>query len=303
MQTTLLILAAGMGSRYGGMKQVDPFGPSGETITDYSIYDAYRAGFNRFVFVISPKMEDDFKSNYIKKFPSHIKVDYVIQAVDNIPAGLVLPEERVKPWGTAHAVLMAKDAIHEPFAVINADDYYGRESYQIMHDFLVSTNKDTPGQYCMVGFQLQNTVSEHGSVARGVCQVDDEGFLVGMVERTKIFLKDGDIVYEDDKGSLHRLDPMDTVSMNLFGFTPDFFTYSDDIFGEFIRENINNPRAEFFIPLAVDRLISSGLARMSVLQTPDSWFGVTYQDDKPKVLKAIRDLVDGGVYPESLWDA
>jgi hypothetical protein len=303
MQTTLLILAAGMGSRYGGMKQVDPFGPSGETITDYSIYDAYRAGFRRFVFVISPKMEEDFKTNYVKKFPAHIKVDYVIQSVSNIPEGLTLPTDRVKPWGTAHAVLMAKDAINEPFAVINADDYYGRESYQIMQNFLVSTSENDPGHYCMVGFQLQNTVSEHGSVARGVCKVDEQGYLAGMVERTKIFLEDGNIVYEDEDGSVNGLDPMDTVSMNLFGFTADFFPHAEEIFGEFIKVNINNPKAEFFIPLAVDELIAAGLSKMSVLQTPASWFGVTYQDDKPKVLKAIRELVDNGVYPESLWGA
>lgn len=301
MTTTLLILAAGMGSRYGGMKQVDPFGPSGETITDYSIYDAHRAGFDRFVFVISPKMEEDFNANYIKKFPAHIKVDYVIQAIDNIPEGMSLPADRVKPWGTAHAVLMAKDAITGPFAVINADDYYGRESYQIMHDFLANSSADDPGHYCMVGFQLQRTVSEHGSVARGVCQVDEQGFLSGMVERTKIYLEDGSIVYEDVDGSVNPLDPMDTVSMNLFGFTADFFPHAGEIFGEFIKENINDPKAEFFIPLAVDKLINSGISKMSVLKTPSSWFGVTYQDDKPKVLKAIRDLVDAGVYPESLW--
>ncbi len=301
MTTTLLILAAGMGSRYGGMKQVDPFGPSGETITDYSIFDAHRAGFDRFVFVISPKMEEDFKTSYIRKFPTHIKVDYVIQSIDNIPKGMSLPADRVKPWGTAHAVLMAKDAIHEPFGVINADDYYGRESYQIMHDFLVNTPVEEPGHYCMVGFQLQRTVSEHGSVARGVCQVDENGFLAGIVERTKVYLKDGNIVYEDADGSVNLLDPMDTVSMNLFGFTPDFFTHAGEIFTEFIRENINNPKAEFFIPLAIDKMIGAGVAKMSVLQTPDSWFGVTYQEDKPKVLKAIRELVDKGVYPESLW--
>jgi hypothetical protein len=301
MTTTLLILAAGMGSRYGGMKQVDPFGPSGETITDYSIFDAHRAGFDRFVFVISPKMEEDFKTSYIRKFPSHIKVDYVIQSIDNIPKGLSLPADRVKPWGTAHAVLMAKDAIHDPFAVINADDYYGRESYQIMHDFLVNIPVEEPGHYCMVGFQLQRTVSEHGSVARGVCQVDENGFLAGIVERTKVYLKDGNIVYEDADGSVNLLDPMDTVSMNLFGFTPDFFTRAGEIFTQFIRENINNPKAEFFIPLAIDKMIGAGVAKMSVLQTPDSWFGVTYQEDKPKVLKAIRELVDKGVYPESLW--
>jgi len=290
-----------MGSRYGGMKQVDPFGPSGETITDYSIYDAYRAGFNRFVFVISPKMEEDFKTDYVKKFPSHIKVDYVIQSIDNQPEGFSLPEDRVKPWGTAHAVLMAKKAIQEPFAVINADDYYGSKSYQIMNDFLVDAGKES-GRFCMVGFELQKTVSEHGSVARGVCEVNDRGYLLGMVERTKIYLKDGGIVYEDEKGKTHGLDPMDTVSMNLFGFTPDFFQHIEETFKVFIRENINNPKAELYIPLVVDNLINAGTARMSVLQTPESWFGVTYQEDKPKVLAAIQKLVDDGVYPEALWE-
>ena len=302
MNTTLLILAAGMGSRYGGMKQVDPFGPSGETITDYSIYDAYRAGFNRFVFVISPKMEEDFKTSYIKKFPSHIKVDYVIQSIDNIPEGFALPENRVKPWGTAHAVLMAKNAIHEPFAVINADDYYGSKSYQIMNDFLVGTSEGHSGQYCMVGFELQKTVSEHGSVARGVCKVDDQGFLEGMVERIKIYLQDGGIVYENEDGSTHGLDPMDTVSMNLFGFTPDFFNHIEETFKVFIKDNINNPKAELYIPLVVDNLLNAETARMSVLQTPESWFGVTYQEDKPTVLAAIRKLVDDGIYPEALWE-
>jgi UTP-glucose-1-phosphate uridylyltransferase len=301
MNTTLLILAAGMGSRYGGMKQVDPFGPSGETITDYSIYDAIRAGFNRFVFVISPKMEEEFKTDYIKKFPSDLKVEYVIQSIEHIPEGYSLPGDRVKPWGTAHAVLMAKDVISEPFAVINADDFYGRSSYQIMHDFLVRTSEEVPGQYCMVGFELQKTVSRHGSVARGVCQVDDHGFLKEMVERTRILVLGEKIVYEDEGGSAHPLDPMDTVSMNLFGFTPDFFDHIEDNFKIFIQENLTNPKAELYIPLVVDNLIKSGEARMSVLQTPESWFGVTYQEDKPKVLAAIRKLVDKGLYPVSLW--
>lgn len=301
MDTTLLILAAGMGSRYGGMKQVDPFGPSGETITDYSIYDAYRAGFRRFVFVISPKMEEDFKTSYVKKFPSYIKVDYVIQSINHIPEGISLPEDRVKPWGTAHAVLMAKEAIREPFAVINADDYYGRKSYEIMNDFLEQTSEENQGHYCMVGFELQKTVSEHGSVARGVCQVDDSGYLKGIVERTKIFLQDGGIVFEEEDGSTKGLDPMDTVSMNLFGFTPDFFHHIEETFKVFIIDNLNNPKAELYIPLVVDNLINAGQARMSVLQTPESWFGVTYQNDKPKVLAAIRKLVDDGIYPESIW--
>lgn len=301
MHTTLLILAAGMGSRYGGMKQVEAFGPSGETITDYSIYDALHAGFERFVFVISPKMEEDFKANYIKKFPSHIKVDYVIQSLDNLPQGFTLPENREKPWGTAHAVLMAKDAINEPFAVINADDYYGRKSYKIMNHFLTQTSLEVPGHYCMVGFELQKTVSKYGSVARGVCQVDNKGYLAGMVERTKIFLKDGKILFEEEDGSQHVLDPMATVSMNLFGFTPDFFSYIEEDFKEFLKMNADNPKAEIYIPYVVNNHIAAGESTMSVLQTPESWFGVTYQDDKPKVLKAIRDLVDQGIYPESLW--
>ena len=301
MKPTLLILAAGIGSRYGGMKQVDSFGPSGETITDYSIYDSLKAGFGRIVFVISPVMEEEFRTSYIRKFPEGVNVDYVIQSVSDIPEGYTLPEERIKPWGTAHAVLMAKDAISEPFAVINADDFYGRESYRIMHDFLVRTTEEVPGQYCMVGFELQKTISEHGSVARGICQVNEHGFLTGMVERTKVFSKDGEIVYEDEDGSVHPLDPGDTVSMNLFGFTPDFFDHIEEYFRDFIRENIRNPKAELYIPSVVDYLINSGEARMSVLHTPESWFGVTYQEDKPRVLEMIRTLVDRGDYPESLW--
>ena len=301
MRSTLLILAAGMGSRYGGMKQVDPFGPSGETITDYSIYDALHAGFERFVFVISPKMEEDFKNSYVKKFPSHLEVDYVIQSIDDLPEGFSLPADRVKPWGTAHAVLMAKDVIREPFAVINADDYYGRKSYKIMHHFLAQVAKTGEGHYCMVGFELQKTVSEHGSVARGVCKVDEKGYLDGIVERTKIYIKDGSIVYENVDESVRPLDPMSTVSMNLFGFTPDFFPHIEENFKGFLKENEGNPKAELYIPYVVDNLIKAGLSKMSVLQTPESWFGVTYQEDKPTVLAAIQKLVDEGAYPESLW--
>jgi len=302
MHSTLLIMAAGMGSRYGGMKQVEAFGPSGETITDYSIFDAIRAGFERFVFVISPQMEEEFKTNYIKKFPSYLNVDYVIQSLENLPTGFKVPEDRQKPWGTAHAVLMAKDVIHEPFAVINADDYYGRKSYKIMNHFLTQTSEEAPGNYCMVGFELQKTVSEHGSVARGICQVNRKGYLTGMVERTKVYLKDDGIVYEDEDGSVHALDPRDTVSMNLFGFTPDFFYHIEDDFKRFLKKNAKNPKAELYIPFVVDNLLANGKCTMSVLQSPDSWFGVTYLDDRPRVLKAIRTLVDEGVYPESLWD-
>lgn len=301
MKPTLLVLAAGMGSRYGGMKQTDSFGPSGETITDYSIYDAIEAGFGRVVFVISPKMEEDFKNNYVNKFPAGLKVDYVIQSVDNVPDGMTVPENREKPWGTAHAVLMAKDAIKEPFAVINADDFYGRESYKIMYDFLSRTSQEISGQYCMVGFKLDRTVSKHGSVARGVCNVNDQGFLTEIVERTKILVNGNQIFYEDENGKQFPLDPNETVSMNLFGFTADFFSHIHDNFVTFIQENLNNPKAELFIPLVVDNLINSKKARMSVLQTPESWFGVTYQEDKPNVLRMIQSLVDKKVYPASLW--
>jgi len=301
MRPTLLVLAAGIGSRYGGMKQVDSFGPSGETITDYSIYDALKAGFEKIVFVISPAMEEEFRTSYIKKFPEGLRVDYVTQSIDDIPEGFDLPKERVKPWGTAHAVLMAKDAIREPFAVINADDFYGRESYRIIHDFLVRTAEEVPGQYCMVGFELRKTISEHGSVARGICRVNEHGFLTGITERTKVLSRDGRIVYEDTDGSLHPLDPLDTVSMNLFGFTPDFFDHIEAHFEHFIGEHIQDPKAELYIPAVVDHLINRGEARMSVLNTPESWFGVTYKEDKPKVLEMIRELVDRKVYPESLW--
>lgn len=298
MKPTLLVLAAGMGSRYGGQKQTDAFGPSGETITDYSIYDGLKAGFGKVVFVIAPRMEDEFKNEYIKKFPSDLQVEYVIQDVKNVPEGFTVPEERVKPWGTAHAVLMAKDAINEPFAVINADDFYGRESYRIMHDFLVQAQ---PGEYSLIGFTLSKTVSEHGSVARGVCETDENGFLTDIVERTKIFSKDGKIWYEDDDGSTHGLSPDVKVSMNLFGFTPDIFGHLESQFKAYIEKNINSAKAEFFIPYVADNLIRNKEASFKVLGTPESWFGVTYQDDRPHVLNMINRLVEEGIYPTPLW--
>ena len=298
MKPTLLILAAGLGSRYGGMKQTEAFGPSGETITDYSIYDAVKAGFGKIVFVISPKMEEDFAATYLKKFPSDLPVEYVIQEVSNVPEGLEAPADRVKPWGTAHAVLMAADAIREPFAVINADDFYGRESYRIIHDFLVDTR---PGEHCLVGYTLSKTVSRHGSVARGVCRLDNEGYLSRIVERTKIFSTDREIWYEDEQGEKHSLDPDLKVSMNLFGFTPDIFAHLDRLFRDFIRENITHLKAEFFIPYVADTLIRSGQGRFKVLGTPESWFGVTYQEDRPNVLNMINKLVENGTYPSPLW--
>ncbi len=298
MKPTLLVLAAGMGSRYGGQKQTDAFGPSGETITDYSIYDGIKAGFGKVVFVIAPRMEEEFKNEYIKRFPADLQVEYVIQDVKNVPEGFTVPEERVKPWGTAHAVLMAKDAISEPFAVINADDFYGRESYRIMHDFLVQAQ---PGEYSLVGFTLSKTVSEHGSVARGICETDENEFLTEIVERTRIFSKDGKIWYEDEDGSTHDLSPDAKVSMNLFGFTPDIFGHLESQFRSYIEKNIDSAKAEFFIPYVADNLIRNKEASFKVLGTPESWFGVTYQDDRPHVLNMINRLVEEGAYPTPLW--
>jgi len=297
MKPTLLILAAGMGSRYGGNKQTDKFGPSGETITDYSIYDALKAGFGKVVFVISPAMETDFAETYLKKFPADMEVEYVIQDVKNVPEGFTVPDDRKKPWGTAHAVMMAKDVINEPFAVINADDFYGRESYQIIHDFLATSEE---GNYCMVGYTLSKTVTKHGSVARGVCEVDEQGYLTKIVELTKIFSKD-EIFNEDEDGSKQVLSPDSKVSMNLFGFMPDIFDKMETLFTAYIRENINSTKAEFFIPYVGDLLIRSGEGDFYVLGTPESWFGVTYQADRPMVLAMVNELVEKGTYPSPLW--
>jgi dTDP-glucose pyrophosphorylase len=298
MKPTLLILAAGMGSRYGGQKQTDEFGPSGETITDYSIYDALNAGFGKVVFVISPKMEQEFNESYVRKFPGDIQIEYVIQDVKSVPKGFKVPDERVKPWGTAHAVMMAKDVINEPFAVINADDFYGRESYKVIHDFLV---KSKPGEHGLVGFTLSKTVSEHGSVARGVCETDENEFLSEIIERTKIYSAKGKIYFEDEDASKTDLHPDTKVSMNLFGLMPDIFEEMDIQFKEYITENINSAKAEFFIPYVADNLIRSQKANFKVLGTPESWFGVTYQDDRQHVLEMISNLVEENVYPTPLW--
>lgn len=298
MKPSLLILAAGMGSRYGGQKQTDQFGPSGETITDYSIYDALIAGFGKIVFVISPAMEEDFTSNYIQRFPSDIDIEYVIQDVKNVPDGFRVPEDRVKPWGTAHAVMMAGEVIKGPFAVINADDFYGRESYKVMCDFLIQAK---PGQYSLVGFTLAKTVSQHGSVARGICETSEKDYLAAIVERTKIFTRDGRIWFEDENGSEIDLDPNTRVSMNLFGFTPDIFNFLDAQFREYISKNIHSPKSEFFIPVVADKLIKDGDATFKVLGTPESWFGVTYQEDREHVQKMIGHQVDTNTYPSPLW--
>ncbi|WP_129595188.1 glycosyltransferase family protein [Seramator thermalis] len=300
MKPTLFVLAAGMGSRYGGLKQLDGVGPSGETIMDYSIYDAVHAGFGKLVFVIRKSFEKDFREKIVKKYEHKIPVELVFQDLDNLPVGFSVPEGREKPWGTNHAVMMGKDVIHEPFAVINADDFYGRESYKVLADYL-SKLDNTRNQYCMIGYRVGNTLSESGTVARGICETDAEGNLTGVVERTQVMRIDGEVKYKDENDQWISIPDNTPVSMNMWGFTPDYFEYSEKYFVEFLKKNIQNPKAEFFIPLVVNELIVNNTAKVKVLDTPSKWFGVTYAEDRPGVVAKLQQLVDDGVYPSPLW--
>lgn len=301
MKPTLFVLAAGMGSRYGGLKQLDGLGPNGETIMDYSIYDAVRGGFGKVVFVIRHSFEEDFREKIIKKYENQIPVELVFQELDYLPEGFALNPERVKPWGTNHAVLMGKDVIKEPFAVINADDFYGKESYKILADYLKGL-ENKKNDYCMVGYRLGNTLSESGSVARGVCETNAEGYLTTVVERTYIIRDtDGVIKYKDENESLVAAGENTPVSMNMWGFTPEYFEYSENQFIQFLKDNAENIKAEYFIPLVVNNLINSGTARVKVLDTPSKWFGVTYADDRQSVVDKIQELIDKGEYPNKLW--
>ena len=300
MKPTLFVLAAGMGSRYGGLKQLDGLGPHGETIMDYSIFDAIRSGFGKIVFVIRKDFEDDFRKIILSKYENHIPVEVVFQAIDNLPEGFVCPEGRTKPWGTNHAVLMGKDVIKEPFAVINADDFYGRNSFEVIAQEL-SKPKEEKGDYCMVGFRVGNTMSESGSVARGVCQTTD-GYLTTVVERTAIEYNDKhEITFFDENGVTQTLEPNTPVSMNLWGFTPDYFKFSEGYFVDFLKENIDKPKAEFFIPLVVNELITKNIAKVKVLDTESKWFGVTYAADRQGVVDKLADLHAKGEYPEKMF--
>ena len=301
MKPTLFILAAGMGSRYGGLKQLDGLGPNGETIMDYSIYDAIRAGFGKVVFVIRESFADDFKSIVLNKFDGLIDTDFVFQDIAKVPAGSTFTPEREKPWGTNHAVLMGKDAIKEPFAVINADDFYGKDSYQVLADFLKSV-EGKKNEYCMVGYRVGNTLSESGAVSRGICEVDENNLLQNVVERTHIEKKNDDIVYLDENGN-DVVIPFNTpVSMNMWGFTPDYFEYSEEIFKAFLAENGQLLKSEYYIPLAVNELIVSKKATCKVLDTPSKWFGVTYAEDRPQTVQDIKNLIEKGIYPEKLFN-
>lgn len=296
MKPTLLVLAAGMGSRYGGLKQMDGVGPNGEIIMDYSIMDAIHAGFGKVVFVIRHSFENEFKSKInAEHFHNQIEVEYVYQELDKLPAGFSVPEGREKPWGTNHAILMAKEVIHEPFAIINADDFYGRDAFVVMANYL-KTLEGTKGKYCMVGYRLENTLSENGTVSRGVCQTDAEGLLVGMTERTAIGRTANGIEYKDADGSMHPLPADATVSMNLFGFTPDYFLESEKLFVDFLKEHGNELKSEYYIPFAVNTFIDNGYATMQVLKTSAQWFGVTYKEDRPMVVARLQKLHEQGIY-------
>jgi len=300
MKPTLLILAAGIGSRYGGFKQIDKVGPSGETIMDYSIYDALKADFGKIVFVIRQDIEKEFNEVILPKFSDKVEVDYVFQETDMIPSGIQVTYERDKPWGTGHAVLVAVDKLNEPFAVINADDFYGRNSFMIMADYLVSSKSEA--DYCMVGYQLDKTLSEYGYVARGVCKTDSDNFLNVVIERTNIEKLNGKIVFTEKDGQQVELTGKEIVSMNLWGFKPSIFGYLENYFRIFIKKNSDNPKAEFFIPIMITELIQNKQARIKVLESGDKWFGITYREDKPAVVRRLKELVDQGLYPESLWE-
>ena len=294
---TLLILAAGMGSRYGGLKQIDPVGPNGETIIDYSIYDALRAGFGKLVFVIRRDIEQQFKEIVGARFERRVPVAYVHQELDLLPPGFSVPAGRTKPWGTTHAILMAENVVKENFAAINADDFYGQNAYKVLAQHLTSGTPD----YAMVGFILKNTLSDFGTVARGVSRVDAENYLTHIVEMMKIERDGSGAKNTEADGNITRLTGDEAVSMNFWGFTPAVFPQLRLEFEKFLKQSGGELKSECYIPATVGELVTSGRARCKVLRSPDSWFGVTYREDRPRVVESIRALIASGVYPEKLW--
>ncbi len=303
MKPTLLLLAAGMGSRYGGLKQLDGLGPNGETIMDYSIYDAIKAGFGKIVFVIRKDFEEDFRKKVLSKYEGHIPAEICFQSLDNLPAGFSVPKGRQKPWGTNHAVMMAENLIREPFCVINCDDFYNRDAFMVIGRFLAELPEGSTDRYAMVGFRVGNTLSENGTVARGVCSTDAADNLLTVVERTEIMRVNGIVSYKDERGEWVGIDDNTPVSMNMWGFTPDYFAHSDAYFKEFLSDpkNMENLKAEFFIPLMVNKLVNEKTSTVKVLDTTSKWFGVTYAADREGTVARIRQLVDEGVYPEKLF--
>lgn len=301
----LVVMAAGMGSRYGGLKQIDPVDEYGNIIMDFSIFDAKEAGFEKVVFIIKKAIEKEFKENVGKRMERRVQVEYVYQELDKVPEGFEVPEERVKPWGTGHAILCCKDVVNEPFAVINADDYYGKQAFQEIYNQLTSQGDDERYQYAMVGYELVNTMTDHGHVARGVCATDDQGRLVDIHERTRIEKRGDHGAYMEDDGATWVTLPGDTVvSMNLWGFTPSILEELDRRFASFLdREVPSNPlKCEYFLPFVVDELLKEDKAQVKVLKSKDRWYGVTYKEDKETVVQAIRRMKEQGLYPEKLWE-
>ena len=305
MKPTLFLLAAGMGSRYGGLKQLDGLGPNGETIMDYSIYDAIQAGFGKIVWVIRKDFEEQFRTQILSKYEGQVPCELCFQALDSLPEGFSVPEGRVKPWGTNHAVLMGKDIIKEPFCVINCDDFYGRDAFMQIGKFLAGLPEGSKNEYAMVGFRCCNTLSENGSVARGVCAYNEKRHLTDVVERTEIMriADKGNAICYKDGDEWFPLEENVPVSMNMWGFTPDYFDHSEAYFKEFLSDpkNMENLKAEFFIPLMVNKLITEGTATCEVLDTTSKWFGVTYAADRQATVDRIQSLVDEGVYPNKLF--
>jgi len=310
MKPTLLVLAAGMGSRYGGLKQMDGLGPNQETIIDYSIYDAVKAGFGKVVYIVREYFKEQFEETVRQKYQNvrcidgePLKFQFVTQELNKIPAGFTLNPSREKPWGTAHAVLMGKDVINEPFAVINGDDFYGRESFSIIADWL-RKHENSKGVFSIVGFALNNTLSESGGVSRGICSYDNDNNLMDVAEHLNIFTEEDGVVRGESTISGQRvaLDGNALCSMNMWGFTPDYFALSEEIFKDFLKININEPKKEFYIPFAIDQMIKKGAARTEVLSTPSKWFGVTYKEDRPAVVAKFEELAGNGTYPTPLYE-
>lgn len=299
MKPTLLVLAAGMGTRYGGNKQLDEVGPSGETIIDYSIYDAIRAGFGKIVFVIRRDIEEQVRERFVERLGDKIKIDYVFQEITNLPAGAKVSPDRQKPWGTSHAILVTKEKIHEPFGVINADDYYGVESFKILHDFLV--NDKDPNCFSIVGYKLGNTLSDHGHVNRGVCKAGSTGFLEGIVETRQISKTADGAVAPGTDGKELKFTGNEIVSMNLWGFKPSCYEFLGSEFSSFISKNGMDLKSELDIPTSVDKFIKSGDIKIKVLMSNERWFGVTYREDKPFVVESLRNMIRKGVYPARLY--
>ncbi len=302
MRPTLLILAAGMGSRYGGLKQIDAIGPSGEAIIDYSIFDAIRAGFGKITFIIRRDIEKAFRELFEPKLSGRIEMEFVYQELDMVPEGISFSKDRVKPWGTAHAVWVARNHVREPFVVINADDFYGAGSYRSLVEYMATNSDPASTRYSMIGYQVKHTISDFGSVSRGICDATDDQYLKAVVERTEL-VKNGDqYYYSEESGGQVSLTGEELVSMNIWGFTPEVFNQLDKAFSDFIRINADKLKSELYIPKVVNDLVSAGQASVKILPAGGQWFGVTYQEDKPLAVQNISDLISGGIYPPKLWD-